>query len=311
MHHPAPALSVVIPTHKRAEILDRTLEHLEKQTIARDLQLIVVSDGHDAPTAKLMAHIGESDRGNGKGSVHSIVFVEISKSHQGVARNRGVEKATAPLTLFIGDDIYLGSAACERHLTMHAAAKKPSAVLGYTTWDPALELTQVMVWLEESGWQFGYPFLRPYAHGAVPPEIQHRFTYTSHLSLPTDIARAHPFREDVSLYGWEDVEWGQRLASAGLPLLYDPDAHAHHHHHMTMDASLARMETLGRSAVRLARITPSLDRLPRGSKRLAYRALALLPTMRGRHAAAFLRGIETEEREEKAHHAERAKAWRP
>ena len=29
---------------------------------------------------------------------------------------------------------------------------------------------------------------------AIPKEMQHRFTYTSHISLPTEIAKKYPFR---------------------------------------------------------------------------------------------------------------------
>jgi glycosyltransferase involved in cell wall biosynthesis len=279
MHRP---LSIVIPTHKRAEILHRTLEHLAAQSAKSQIEVIVVSDGPDAHTQKLM----ETSSWD-----FPVRFIEIEKSQQGIARNRGVAEARGKYCLFIGDDIFLGPAACERHLAAHAANGQPVAVLGHTTWDPALELNQVMLWLEESGWQFGYPMLREYQHKLLPPGLQHRFTYTSHISLPLKIAKSHPFLEDVSLYGWEDIEWGQRLQKAGVRLYYEPDAHAFHHHHLTLEASLKRMETLGISAVHLSRIAPDLDRIPKSWKAMAYAIVSLLPTIRGRHAKAFLRGI--------------------
>jgi hypothetical protein len=121
--------------------------------------------------------------------------------------------------------------------------------------------------------------------------MQHRFTYTSHLSVPTIVAKRTPFREDVTLYGWEDIEWGLRLRRAGVKLWYAPDAKAFHHHPLTLEQSLARMETLGESAVYLTTIAPGLDRLPKGWKWAAYHLLALLPTMRGKHAKSFIGGI--------------------
>lgn len=101
-----------------------------------------------------------------------------------------------------------------------------------------------MRWLEASGWQFGYPKLARYAHAALPTERQHLFTYTSHISLPTPTAKAHAFREDVRMYGWEDVEWGMRLCASGVPLFYEPSARALHHHHIELPQSLERMRTL-------------------------------------------------------------------
>jgi len=276
-------LSVVIPTHRRGPILIRCLQHLERQTIADQIEVIVVSDGHDPETAKLMKHATWS---------FPLRFFEIEKSQQGVARNRGVEKAKGKRVLFIGDDIFLKPDACEKHL---ASNYKPqttnSAVLGHTTWDPAVGITPVMRWLERTGWQFGYSFLEPFRHRTIDPAIQHRFTYTSHVSLPTGIAKMHPFREDVKLYGWEDIEWGWRLARAGVPLFYEPDAKALHHHHIDFEESLRRMRTLGESACVIERINPDLRLVPRGLKLWKYRAASMLSTMRGRHARAFLRGL--------------------
>lgn len=301
-----PLISVIIPTHRRPEILALCLQHLAAQTIAKDLEVIVVSDGPDPATAALFQ----------KPTNYSLLtthYFEIPKAQQGRARNVGVEHAHASLVLFIGDDIFLEPDACACHLKAHADAftllsKKdktplsPSGgkgagdrglfgVLGYTTWDPSLEITPVMRWLEQSGWQFGYPMIEQYAHGFLPTRIQERFTYTSHISVPTEIARKFPFREDVSLYGWEDIEWGDHLKRAGIRLFYEPDAEALHYHHMTLEDSLRRAETLGRSLVAIAHVNLvfqwnlSLWRLS------LQRLLALLPTMDGEHRRAFLRGV--------------------
>ena len=281
-----PSLSIIIPTNRRAAILSQCLEHIERQTIAKDLEVIVVSDGHDPETVQAIS----SQRS-------AVRFFEIPKSQQGVARNRGIQMASADLCLFIGDDIFLAPDACEKHLKIHQSYKLQAtsyqlAILGFTTWDPSLEITETMRWLDHTGWQFGYNRITHYAHNCIPRHLQHRFTYTSHLSLPTSTAKEIPFREDVTLYGWEDMEWGMRLRDAGVRLFYEPDAKALHHHRITLEDSLRRMETLGRSIVTLSHINPALDRMPQGWKFIAYKFLAMLPTMRGRHARAFLKGLE-------------------
>jgi glycosyltransferase involved in cell wall biosynthesis len=286
-----PSLSIIIPTHERADILARCLHHLATQTIAKELEVIVVSDGHDPKTADLFSE----DTRNKKQETNNVQFLEIPKSQQGVARNRGVAVATAPLVMFIGDDIFLEPHACEVHVDIHKKLKAESyelsACLGYTTWDPALGITPVMRWLEKSGWQFGYPLLKNYVHKPIPAHMQHRFTYTSHISLPTETAKKYPFREDVTLYGWEDIEWGARLRDGGVPLVFEPDARALHHHRITMESSLKRMETLGESAVRMGSLFAGFDRLPHGWKLWRYNIAAMFPTMAGKHRRAFLSGI--------------------
>lgn len=270
----AALLSIVIPTHKRPQILRRCLEYIGRQTIADRIEVIVVNDDESSM-------INHQSSGN-------VKILNVAPCHQGTARNRGVQEAQGKYVMFIGDDIFLAPDACARHI---AAQDERRAVLGFTTWDPACGVTDVMLWLESSGWQFGYPMIRQYAHGTIPQDIQHTFTYTSHISLPTDIAKKFPFREDVTLYGWEDMEWGLRLKNAGVKLFYEPDARALHHHHMTMEDSLKRMETLGRSAVMIEKISSELNVVPKGFKKLKYWIASFLPGIRGEHAKAFMQGI--------------------
>ncbi len=275
-------LSIIIPTYRRAEVLAKCLRHIEEQTVADELEVIVVSDGHDPATAQVF------EKSDWK---IPVKFFEIEKSQQGVARNRGVQESSTERCLFIGDDIFLAPDACEKHGSTELTMTQPKAILGFTTWDPEVEITPVMKWLEASGWQFGYPMIEQYAHKQIPTPLQHRFTYTSNISLPTEVAKKFPFRTDVSLYGWEDIEWGMRLRDAGVSLIYEPDAKALHHHHITLEDSLARMETLGRSVIILKKKVTELDRVPTGWKLLAYKLSALLPTMSGKHRKAFLRGM--------------------
>lgn len=281
-----PTLSVIIPTHKRADILQLCLDALEKQTIRDEIEVIVVSDGSDPKTAALFS----SPKWNLK-----LSFFEIGKSHQGKARNTGVEEAIGKYALFIGDDIFLEPDACEKHLVIHKKHQKPIAVLGFTTWDPNVGITDVMKWLEASGWQFGYPFLHAHRHNFLPTEIQHSFTYTSNISVPIQIARQQKFLDQVKHYGWEDIEWGHRLKIAGVPIYYQPDAKALHHHHITMSDSLKRMEILGKSVNHIELLTPGLNIKPKGLKLLGYKLTAMFPTMTGRHRKAFLSGLNTRE----------------
>lgn len=303
-----PSLSIVIPTFKRGSILRECLTRIGRQTAKDAIEVIVVSDGEMDKETALLA----------KGSFQfPTAFFSIPKSQQGTARNFGVARAKGEVTLFLGDDMFLEPDACEVHLRRLAApTPSPSplrgegstplspgtgergwgdrgliAVLGHITWDPTVGITPTMRWLEESGWQFGYPLIEKYAHGFVPTNIQHRFTYTGNISVPTAIARKFPFKEEISLYGWEDVEWGMRLKEAGVPLFYEPDAKALHHHTMTLEKSLRRMETLGKSAVIFEKMKPELNIVPKGWKRLAYQIAALFPNMSGMHRKAFLDGI--------------------
>ena len=286
-----PALSIIIPTHARSEILRECLLRIGAQTVRAQIEVIVVSDVVDPEVQAYCTALGAQV---------PCDYIQVSPCHQGVARNTALKRAKAPLCLIIGDDIFLEPDACAVHMMSHDLLTRQgvvsAAVLGFTTWDPTSGITQVMRWLERSGWQFGYLNLRRYERTFVPVSMQHFYTYTSHVSLPTAIARKYPFRQDIDLYGWEDVEWGTRLRDAGIGLFYQPDARAFHFHHMDLPASLRRMETLGTSAAQMARKVPDFDRLPRGTKRFFYRLVSMFPTMTGAHRRAFLRGVVAAER---------------
>lgn len=308
-----PSLSIIIPTYRRPHILQLCLKCLEAQTIADELEVIVVSDGPDPETAALFRNPtppAHRSLGEGGYALRPITYLEIPKSQQGAARNAGVKCSHTPYILFIGDDILLERDACEKHLAAHAFLMKeqpplsPSggkgagdrrlnAVLGFTTWDPTMEITPVMRWLEKGGWQFGYPNIAKYAHAFLPAKMQERYTYTSHISVPTEVARRFPFREDMTLYGWEDIEWGNQMKQAEVGLYYDPDAKALHHHHLSFEDSLRRAETLGRSLVRSAEISPLFQRKLAPWRLWLRRLSALLPTMEGRHRRAFLQGVKS------------------
>jgi glycosyltransferase involved in cell wall biosynthesis len=254
---------------------------LERQSIASRIEAIVVSDGHDPATVAAV---------EGKEWTVPVSFREIPKSQQGTARNAGVREAKGETVLFINDDILLSPVACEAHLAAHAA-HPGVAVLGRMDWDPGVGITPVMRWLEETGWQFGFGMLEPHAGQRVPENVQHKFTYASNLSLPTDIAKDAPFPEGLTEYGWEDIVFGMDLKKKGVGLVYEPNAHGLHCHRIDLADSLKRMRAIGRTAALFARRDAAFDRLPKGWKLHAYRALSMLPTMRGRHAKALLEGM--------------------
>lgn len=292
-------LSIIVPTFRRPQILRKCLDCIAAQTY-KDLEVIVVSDGPDEKTAEMMMNLEWP---------FELQYFAIPKSQQGVCRNRGFEKARGEYVMFIGDDDFLAVDACERHLKAHSRQKIPSIkhqknskfqipndkseflILGHTTWHPSLNITSLMRWMEKSGVQFGYPKIEKYSHNFLPKEIQHFFTYTSHISLPANTFHKHRFHEDVTLYGWEDVEWGKRLADSGIPLFYEPDAKAYHHHEFTDEEVWERSRLLGESAVKMEKLVPGMRIVPRGWKKLVYLILSFLPTYRGRHCREFLRGI--------------------
>ena len=97
-----PAVSVVVPTCARIDLLDRCLSALAAQTLAGDQYEIIVADDQPHPdTLKLVA--GWHDRTMVDGP--RIAYVANRGPHgPAAARNRGWRSARAPIVAFTDDD---------------------------------------------------------------------------------------------------------------------------------------------------------------------------------------------------------------
>ncbi|MBN2087324.1 glycosyltransferase [Candidatus Peregrinibacteria bacterium] len=256
-------LSVIIPTHNRADTLKVCLEKVIAQQ-GVDFEVIVVDDGSTDNT-ELVVEMTKSQFPK-----TNLSYIKQKASHQGTARNRGVEKAEGEIIVFIGDDIFIEPGFLMKHHDIHAEYPDENmAVLGFTTWDPNIEINAYMRFLESSGWQFGYKFLHPKFIGQVEP---YKFFYTSNISLKKSLFDKEKFNEDFVFYGWEDIEIGYRLwKNHGMKIYYEPSAIAYHHHHIPESGLTKKMRNVGKSAVHFQRIQPNINVIPMGLKALILR----------------------------------------
>ncbi len=94
-----PAVSVVIPTHKRPDLLGRCLDALVNQTLAPSRYEIVVADDAASPaTAGQVAFWADRRE-------PAVRYVAVGPAHgPAAARNCGWRAAAAPIIAFTDDD---------------------------------------------------------------------------------------------------------------------------------------------------------------------------------------------------------------
>ncbi len=86
-----------------------------------------------------------------------LVLLEQRSAGPAAARNRGLERARAPVCLFLGDDTWPRVDLLAHHRAFHARrTARADALLGRVTWAPPLDSLPFMRWLEASGLQFDY-----------------------------------------------------------------------------------------------------------------------------------------------------------
>ncbi len=250
-------LSVVIPTYNRALILKTCLERLSAQK-GVDFEVIVVDDGSTDDTGEVVkGFVGEGEM--------KVIYIKQKNALQAAARNRGVREATGELILFIGDDIFPEPGMLKTHVQAHEKnGGEEAVVLGFSTWDPTLKITEYMAFLDRSGWQFRYHALTP---GRLNMAHPYKYFYTSNLSMKRSFFEREQFDERFKVYGSEDIELGYRLwKDQGMELFYEPKAVAHHHHVLTEDDLPKKMESIGQSVVHYQRKHPESGAIPRGPK---------------------------------------------
>src|SRR5262249_19023073 len=134
------AMSVIIPTLNRADLLASALASLEKQTLAKArFEVIVVDDGSTDGTEAVCRRFARRLR-----------LKYLRQSHRGIAaaKNAGIRSANGEVLFFFDDDDVADPNLLRQHLATHQRHPDPEvAVLGYTDWHGSLEISEVMRFL--------------------------------------------------------------------------------------------------------------------------------------------------------------------
>ena len=300
---PEPDISVVIPTRERWTTLTRTLDQLAQQRLGgARAEIVVVDNGSsDGSWEHLQAAV------EGWDSETALTALAEPIRGPSAARNAGLLAARAELVLFLGDDcIPAGPDLLRGHARAHeeAGGGVDVGVVGHIGWDPDIPTTSVMRWLEERGKMVDYHRLAREAPGPFA-------FYTGNVSVRRQaIVETGGFDRRFGVYGWEDHDLAIRLEERGFRLLYRPELLVHHRHRYDLRQSLARMETMGRTANLLNRLhsrrqpppAPRPSGLKGATARMLAPALTRLPDppgvppsirhglYRAAHLAALARG---------------------
>ena len=230
-------LSVVVPTHNQAQLLEACLRSLKQQTVGVDAYEIVVVD--DASTDKTPDVIA---RAAGPVKIASIRFP--SNRGRSAARNAGIATASAPLIVFVDSDVVVETDFLQWHLSTHRR------------FGPGILCRGPVVLVHD---------LSAVPNGKKPVRASSpAYLDTANASVQkAALEQAGRFDELFPGYGWEDFELGLRLKRAGIRRVFCPSAVAYHVQPLAKLESVERLlqkETeRARSAVYFLRKHPSLE----------------------------------------------------
>jgi glycosyltransferase involved in cell wall biosynthesis len=207
---PSPALSVLIATHNRLEMLERCLEALAAQTQdAAEFEVIVADDGSSDGTAEALAELS---------TPFELRVIEHAKAGKPVVLNAVIEAARGEVCLFIDDDVIASPQLVAEHLAAHRRAPKTLGIGALVQQAP-----------EEHDW-FTETFTRAWNdHYEELRRRQARWTdcYGANFSAPrATLAEIGGFAGGVATV--EDFDIAYRLVGSGLAVEFLPAADAVH-----------------------------------------------------------------------------------
>ncbi len=227
--------TIQLCTYNRAHLLGRVLDACFEQTVPSDsYEVVLVDDGSRDGTAPVI----EAARGRA-----NCAFTVVSQANAGLARarNAGIARARGERIIFIDDDVLPVPAFVAEHLRSHRA--HPAAIVR-----GAVINTESFERLPAPNWTLA--------------NYSANYFWTTNVSLP--LATLHavgPFTEAFREYGWEDIELGLRLRSAGVKGVFNRYALAFHYKPrpaaLGVDGMLRQARAQARTAVQLRALHPT------------------------------------------------------
>jgi GT2 family glycosyltransferase len=232
------SVTVVVPTHNRRARLGRLLGALAGLYRAgARFDVVVVVDGSTDGTEQLLAAFSPPYR---------LRAIAQAQGGAGAARNAGMRAATGEVLLFLDDDVVPQGDFVERHLEIHRRDRS-AVVLGRIVPAPGSPIPAWHYW-EATTQARQFAAMRD---GHIAPSWGN--FYTGNASVRREHAVAVGGFEESFVRG-EDVEFGHRLADAGLRFHFAADALVHHEGiDRTLEGWLRFAFEYGRHAIALER----------------------------------------------------------
>ena len=203
-------VSIVIPTYNRKPILKKCLKALENQTLNNNIskyEVIVVDDGSTDGTTSWIKKNSDV--------LSHVVLYEQDHGGPALGRNLGVMKSKYEIIIFIDSDLVVLNDFISCHV---------NKLLFY--------------WNKNNKKCFTYGSVINTSNFANPESEMYKLTDISFAYFATGnvaiskelILNVGLFDTSFSLYGWEDLELGERLKKNGTKLVKCPEAIGFHWH---------------------------------------------------------------------------------
>ena len=203
-------VSIVIPTYNRRPILEKCLNALEKQILNKNVgeyEVIVVDDGSTDGTNTWI--------NNNKDNLKHVVLYEQEHGGPALGRNLGVIKSRYETIIFIDSDLVVLENFINSHVDKLLSNFEKNNKKCFT-YGSVINTSN---------------FQNPQSEFYKISDISFAYFATGNVAIPkTLLLSVGLFDTSFSLYGWEDLELGERLRKIGTKLIKCPEAVGFHWH---------------------------------------------------------------------------------
>lgn len=212
-----PFVSVVIPTFRRPEALERTLRSLATVSYRGMFEVVVVDDGSNDSTESVIERIQREES-------HLLLrFYKQENAGAARARNHGAQAANGQILVFLDDDMLVEPDHLDRHVAHLSNPPGKRAVNG--EWEFAPEVRHE---LEKSSFGRFRLWLEDWVKNGLEME-----RLDADLLKPTMLTACNlgirreefltldGFDESFPAAGYEDQDFAVRAALAGFDFIYD------------------------------------------------------------------------------------------
>ena len=229
-------ITALICTYNRAEYLERVFESLERQTLPRTAyEVVIINDGSTDNTAEIVERFK---------STLPIRYFYQDNAGLAAAKNAGIDRAEAPLIVFMDDDDIATPELLEEHVKVHLKNPDESiAVLGHTDLeDPTVSNVPLMHFVTKVGYYlFCYPIIKD------QDLLDYTYFWGGRSSCKVSFLKKYGVFNPVFRFGCEDIELGYRLSKHGLKVIYHKPARSIMIRALTIDGFFNRLIKQGRS----------------------------------------------------------------
>ncbi|MEJ5350722.1 MAG: glycosyltransferase [Melioribacteraceae bacterium] len=240
-----PLISVIIPTYNRANYLECALKSLTNQTLPRqEFEVIVVNDGSTDNTIEVCNKFLNS---------LNLKLFTIQNSGISAAKNLGLFASTAPICLFFDDDDEAHKNLLKEHIITHKKFPQENiAVLGYTTWSSKINISYLMYYITNIGYNLFY--YKGFKDGIF---LDYTFFWGGRSSCKRSFLVKFGIFNQTFKFGSEDIELGYRLKDYGLKVIFNKNAKSYMIRNISFEDFCRRSEKQGKSLYHFLRLHPT------------------------------------------------------